>query len=229
MAIKIELEKFDNINFTASQFIQRVDDKFKTICGDHDYGKFARARGSHRELKRFIEEILPLQKYILFRLRNGMAAETIKWMNNNQRKQSNQKGDAILNSNETIEITVAEHENEYIVREHMNKGNPTFGADGASKKKGATKSVPVCKTPQDCINAHTKMLKDAINKKLKKYNSLGSLVIYLNQDGLLTKDEFISVIENIEGALSSVKQIDHVFIWSFQHEALINCKRKSMR
>ncbi len=226
--MKIELEKFDNIDFTVSQFVQKVDAEFKTICGDQDYGKLARARGNHREIKKFIEEILPLQKYILFRLRNGMASETIKWMNSNQRRQSNQKGDAILNSNEIIEITVAEHEKEYVVREHMNKGNPTCGADGASKKNGVTNSVPVCKSPQDRINAHTKMLEDAINKKLEKYNRLSSLVIYLNQDGLLMEDEFNTVIENIEGALSSIDKIDHVFIWSFQHDALINCKRKSM-
>lgn len=226
--MKIELEKFDSIDFTVPQFIKIVDAEFKTIRGDQDYGKLVRARGTHRKIKKFIEEILPLQKYLLFRLRNGMASETIKWMNSNQRRQSNQKGDAILNSNEIIEITVAEHEKEYIVREHINKGNPTFGADGASKKNGVTNAVPVCKSPQDRINAHTKMLEDAVSKKLYKYNRLSSLVIYLNQDGFLMEDEFNTVIENIEGALSYVDKIDHVFIWSFQYEALMNCKRKSM-
>jgi len=80
-----------------------------------------------------------------------MASDTIKWMNSNQRKKSNQKGDAILNSTEIIEITVAEHEKEYIVREHMNKGNPTFGTDGASKKNGVTNAVPVCKSPKTAL------------------------------------------------------------------------------
>jgi hypothetical protein len=63
--MKIELEKFDSIDFTVPQFIKIVDAEFKTIRGDQDYGKLARARGTHREIKKFIEEILPLQKYLL--------------------------------------------------------------------------------------------------------------------------------------------------------------------
>ena len=145
-----------------------------------------------------------------------MKAETITWQNGSQ------KGDAILNACEIIEITVAEHKKEYIVREHMNKGKPTFCAEGASKKNGVTESIPVGKSPEDRINAHTKMVEDAINEKLKKYDRINSLVIYLNQDGLLEKDEFNTVIENIKSLTSLNNKIDNVFIWSFQYEEFLD-------
>lgn len=216
MEVTIPLQEFDNISFNVLEFIQKVDAEFKKIRCHKDYGYWVRERGKHKELKKFIEEILPLQKYLLFRLNNGMKAETITWQNGSQ------KGDAILNACEIIEITVAEHEKEWIVREHMNKGKPTFCAEGASKKKnGVTESIPVGNGPEDCINAHTKMIEDVINKKLKKYDKINSLVIYLNQDGLLEKEVFNTVIENIK-SLAFLNKIDNVFIWSFQHEAFVN-------
>lgn len=136
MGVTIPLQEFDNINFITLEFIKKVDAEFKKINCHKDYGYLTRERGKHKEIKKFIEEILPLHKYLLFRLNNGMKAETIKWQNGSQ------KGDAILNAGEIIEITVAEHKKEYIVREHMNKGKPTFCAEGASKGNGLTESIP---------------------------------------------------------------------------------------
>ena len=211
----ILIQEFDNINFTVLEFIKKVDTEFNKISRHKNYGYLSRERGRHRELKKFIEEILPLQKYLLYRLSNGMKADTIKW------QKGNQKGDAILDTGEIIEITVAEHEKEYIVREHMNKGKPTFCAEGARKKKGVTESIPVGKSPEDRINAHTKMVEDAINKKLKLYDRINSLVIYLNQDGLLEKDEFNVVIKNIKSLTFLNNKLDNVFIWSFQYEAFL--------
>ncbi len=216
MEVTIPLQEFDNINFTASDFIEKVDAEFEKINCHKDYGYLARERGKHKEIKKFIEEILPLQKYLLFRLNNGMKTETIKWENGYQ------KGDAILNTGEIVEITVAEHKKEYIVREQMNKRKPTFCAEGASKEKGVTNSIPVVKTPEDRINTHTKMIEDAINNKLKKYDKINSLVIYLNQDGLLEEEEFNTVIENIKSLASLNNKIDNVFIWSFQYEAFLD-------
>ena len=215
MGMTIPLQEFDNINFTALKFIEKVDTEFDKINCHKDYGYLARERGKNREIKKFIEEILPLQKYLLFRLSNRMKAETIKWQNGSQ------KGDAILNDGEMIEITVAEHKKEYIIRENMNQGKPTFCAEGASKKKGVTDSIPVVKTPKDRINAHIKMIEDAINSKLAKYDKIYSLVIYLNQDGLLEEDEFNTVIENIK-SIMPLNKIDNVSIWSFQHEAYLD-------
>jgi hypothetical protein len=215
MGMTIPLQEFDNINFTALKFIEKVDTEFDKINCHKDYGYLARKRGKNREIKKFIEEILPLQKYLLFRLSNRMKAETIKWQNGSQ------KGDAILNDGEMIEITVAEHKKEYIIRENMNQGKPTFCAEGASKKKGVTDSIPLGKTPEDRINAHTKTIEDAINNKLAKYDKINSLVIYLNQDGLLEEEEFNTVIENIKYS-TPLNKIDNVFIWSFQHEAYLD-------
>lgn len=221
MEMTIPLQDFDNINFTVVEFIKKVDAEFKKINCHKNYGYLARERGRHKELKKFIEEILPLQKYLLFRLNNEMKADTIKW------QKGSQKGDAILDAGEIIEITVAEHKKEYMVREHMNKGNSTFCAEGASKKNGVTESIPLVHSPEDRINAHTKMIEDAINKKLEKYAKINSLVIYLNQDGLLEKEEFNTVIENIK-SLNFLNNIDNVYIWSFQHEAFLNNRGKEV-
>lgn len=219
MEMIIHLQEFDNITFTVEEFIKKVDVEFEKIRHHENYGYLVRERGKHKELKKFIEEILPLQKYLLFRLRNRMKANSIKW------QLGNQKGDAILDTSEIIEITVAEHEKEYIAREHMNKGNPTFCADGLSKKNGVTESVPIGQGPEDPINAHTEMIETAINKKLGKYDKINSLVIYLNQDGLLEDDEFNTVIKNIK-SLDFLNKIENTYIWSFQHEAFLNNKGK---
>ena len=138
------------------------------------------------------------------------------------------KGDAILNTGEIIEITVAEHKKEYIVREHKNKGEPTFCAEGASKKNGVTESIPVAKSPEDRINAHTKMIEDVISKKLEKYDRINSLVICLNQDGRLEKDEFNTVIKNIQ-YFDSLNIIDNVFICSLQYEAFVDFKKNTRK
>ena len=220
MGMTIPLQEFDNINLTALKFIEKVDTEFDKINCYKDYGYLARERGKNREIKKFIEEILPLQKYLLFRLSNRMKAETIKWQNGSQ------KGDAMLNTGEIIEITVAEHKKEYIVREHKNKGEPTFCAEGASKKNGVSKSIPVAKGSEDRINAHTKMVEDVINKKLGKYDKINSLVIYLNQDGLLEKEEFNTVIKNIQ-SFDSI--IDNVFICSLQYEAFVDFKKNTRK
>jgi hypothetical protein len=215
MEATIELANFDNIDFPAEQFIAKVDDEFNKFHHQHNYGQLVRDRGRNKEIKRFIEEILPLQKYLKFRLENGMITESIKWKNGNQ------SGDAILNTNEMIEITVAEHKNEYIIREHMNRGKPTFCAEGASKKNGITFSIPVAKSTESLISAHANMIINAINKKIKKYNQLDSLVIFLNQDGLLEESEFLAVIDNVKEIIP-LNNINNTFIWSFQYQALIN-------
>jgi len=190
-------------------------DEYSKFYQNQDYGKLVRDRGKNREIKKFIEEILPLQKYLIFRLKNGMIDESIKWENGSQ------KGDATLNANEMVEITVAEHKNEYIVREHMNRGEPTFCAEGASKQNRETSSIPVSKSIEDRIRSHTDMIVNSINKKLEIYDTIDSLVIYLNQDGLLTEEEFIDVINNVK-EITAPNKINNIFIESFQYQALIN-------
>lgn len=215
MKFIIQLSEFDNITFTVEQFVKKVDDEFNKFYQNQDYGKLVRDRGKNREIKKFIEEILPLQKYLIFRHENGIIDESIKWENGSQ------KGDATLNTNEMIEITVAEHKNEYIVREHMNRGEPTFCAEGASKQNKETSSIPVGKSIEDRIRSHTDMIVHSINKKLENYNTIDSLVIYLNQDGLLTEEEFIYVINNVK-EITPANRINNLFIWSFQYQLLIN-------
>ena len=85
MEVTIPLQEFDNINFTVLEFIEKVDAELKKIRCHEDYGYLARERGKHKEIKKFIEEIVPLQKYLQFRHRNGMKAETIKWQNGSQK------------------------------------------------------------------------------------------------------------------------------------------------
>jgi hypothetical protein len=214
MNLTIQLSQFDNVDFTVEQFVRKVDEELKKICHHQNYGKLVRDRGRNREIKRFIEEILPLQKYLIYRIENGLIAESIKWKNGYQ------KGDAILNAYETIEITVAEHENEYIVREHMNKGEPTFGAEGASKRHRTTSSIPVTKSIDDRIRLHTGMIVNAINMKLKKYDKLDHLVVLLNQDGLLMEDEFVAVVDSVRANIL-LNKINNIFIWSYQYQALL--------
>jgi hypothetical protein len=211
----IQLAEFDNVDFTVQQFVKKVDDEFNKFYHHQDYGKLVRDRGKNREIKKFIEEILPLQKYLIFRREKGMISESIKWRNGSQ------KGDATLNANETIEITVAEHKNEYIVREHMNRGEPTFCAEGASKQNGITSSIPAGKSIEDRIRSHTDMIVNAINRKIEKYDKIDSLVIFLNQDGLLMEGEFIAVVENVK-AIIPLNNINNIFIWSFQYQAFVN-------
>jgi len=209
------LSDFDNIKFTVEQFIDKVEEELNEMKHHQDYGTLARERGRNRTIKKFIEELLPLQKYLVFRLNNGILAETIRWKNGSQ------QGDAILNESEIIEITVAEHENEWIVRERMNRGKPTFSADGTSKENGITSSIPVVKSPQDRIHVHTDMIINAIKKKIEKPYTIDSLVIFLNQDGLLMEDEFKAIIDNVR-SFESLKAINNLFIWSFQYNALLN-------
>jgi hypothetical protein len=189
MSTYVQIAEFDGIIFPVAKFIDKVDSTFADIASLPNYGILVRERGKHRDLKKFIEEILPLQKYMIYRTQNRMRAESISWENGSQ------KNDAILNGKDAIEITVAEHKNEFMVRESMNKGCPTFSADGTTKIKNVLQSIPIAKSPEDRIESHAEMISRSISKKLAKYERLNTLVIYLNQDGLLESYEFEQIIK----------------------------------
>jgi hypothetical protein len=209
MTSYIQIAEFDGIVFPVTEFINNVDHTFANIKSLPHYGKLARERGKNRDLKKFLEEILPLQKYMIYRIKNGMRAETIFWKNGSQ------KGDAILNGMDEIEITVAEHNNEYAVRESMNVDQPTFSADGTTKINGVLQSIPTSKSPGNRIQSHAEMIYRSISKKLAKYDRLNTLVVFLNQDGLLEPYEFDQSI-TMAVAHCEIKRIDNIFIWSFQ-------------
>jgi hypothetical protein len=210
----INLSDYDNFAFDPNQFIKKVDDDLKDLCQLANYGQIVRDRGRDRTIKKFIEELYPLRSYLKYRIERKLRTDEIIWKNGNQ------KGDALLNGNETIEITVAEHESEWIVRENMNRGKPTFDAEGISKSKnGEIVSVPTVKSPLDRINAHTEMINNAVKNKSNKYDKIDSLVIYLNQDGILVDWEFEEIIKNIDSTKCS--NITNLFIVSFQYQSLL--------
>jgi hypothetical protein len=210
----IKLSDYDNIAFDPHEFIKKVDDDLIRLRQLEDYGQRVRNRGKDKIIKKFLEELYPLRTYLKYRIKNNLRTDEIIWKNGCQ------KGDALLNGNETIEITVAEHENEWIVRENMNRGNPSFDAEGISKcKDGKIFSEPTVKSPLDRINAHLDMIKKAIQKKSNKYDKIDSLVIYLNQDGILIDWEFQEILKNINSSERS--KITNLFIVSFQYQSLL--------
>jgi len=56
--MKIELDNYDNIDLLPRSLSKELMMNLRQSVAKKDYGKLARARGNHREIKRFIEEIV---------------------------------------------------------------------------------------------------------------------------------------------------------------------------
>jgi hypothetical protein len=88
---------------------------------------------------------------------------------------------------------------------------------------GMISSIPVVKSPADRIKSHTEMVINAVKRKLDRYHKIDSLIVFLNQDGILLEDEFDSISDGAKNFLN-LNKVGELYICSFQFQVMINAK-----
>jgi hypothetical protein len=119
-------ESIDGLKFCAM-----VYDLFEAIRVSDGGPSRLRMRAGSVE-KKLVEELLPICRYVQAKYRLGRYI-AVKWIDGNQQfdAEINQWGARVDLGYEPaaghLEITCVMHQNDYLVRELINKGEPVFG------------------------------------------------------------------------------------------------------
>jgi hypothetical protein len=163
--------------------------------------------------KRLIEELLPIARYIQVKYREGRIMK-VRWL------KGNQPYDAILKQTGSmveftklptecfLEATCAVHDNEYLLREAINNGEPVFGVRSLMRDKKTRKilSTPVVREYPKFINDFSKIIINRIrDKDSKGYPNNTVLIVDCRLDTIYLKDEWDKLIDIIKTDIGSYK------------------------
>lgn len=138
-----ELAHIDGNSIDGLQFCAQVYEVFEAIR-TADNGPSRLRMRENKAIKRLLEELLPICNYVQAKYRLGRYI-SVKWIDGNQQfdAETSQRGARVDNGFEPVagylEVTSAMYQNDHLVRELMDKGEPAFGVEGVyrDKKTGA--------------------------------------------------------------------------------------------
>ena len=181
----IDITPIDEKNVDIPFFLKFAHEELNkhiSLVKHRDYKKIAFTPSNTNNFKKFFEEIIPL---MFFLEREKGTYSKIKYMSGDQ------KGDAILDSSITIEITKAQHEKRFVVMQDMlnhghafspkNKGNTTLTSS-------PTKTQPYVRRNGEHIRDVASYIHKAIEKKLKNNYPHGSILIVSFESDTLMLD-----------------------------------------
>ncbi|MBI5815675.1 MAG: hypothetical protein HZB29_08715 [Nitrospinae bacterium] len=194
------------IKLPARDFIEKAHNVFEMVrTSDNGVSKLRNLEG---QCKKIIEEILPIASFLGYFERPGLILYC-------QYHTGNQNYDARLfcdgplvgrgySKEYYLEVTVAQHENEHLVRECLEKGIACFGPLGITST-GTINSVtrkieskPCVSDPQETIDRHLRYIKERIEAKQKKeYKSDTFLIVSLSTDTVLMKEELLGIFQQV--------------------------------
>jgi hypothetical protein len=181
----IDIKPIDNKNVDIPFFLKFAGEELNKHISFIDYRKIAFTTSNKNNFKRFFEEIIPL----MFFLEGGKGIYSkIKYMSGNQ------KGDAILDDSITIEITKAQNENQYLVRQDLLNYGRAFSPKNIQNKSSSTsptRTQPYVYTNFEHIKDAALYIRKAIDNKLKNTYPNGSiLIIPVEMNALWWQEEF---------------------------------------
>lgn len=167
----IDITPIYDTNVDIPCFLKFAGEELKkhiSLVKNKDYKKIAFATSNKNNFKRFFEEIIPL---MFFLEREEGNYSKIKYTS------CDQKGDAILDNSITLEITKAQHENKYLKTQDMLNHGYAFSPKNILSTSSPTKTQPYVHTNDEHIKDGALYIRKAIEKKLKKNYSPGSILI----------------------------------------------------
>ena len=197
------LTRFDNKLLDGLAFCRLVYDYFEQVRQSEGGVRTLRARP--RPVKRLLEELLPIARYVQAHYGPGKYL-SIRWMNGNQQfdAQVETTGAYVDNTgwpaSSTIEVTHAVHENDHLMREKLNSEGAVFGLDGISRviaEDGSKQvaSVPVSYTNRSYIQDMQKIVVAAIQAKVSKsYPKHTALIVDCSLITLFLRDEWETLV-----------------------------------
>jgi hypothetical protein len=182
-ALARDLPTFDSRLLDGLDFCREVYALFEEIQGAPDGVRRLRLRPSPLE-KKLLEELIPIARYIQARYREGRRIK-VRWFAGSQRY------DAILwSSGRTVdvrmapkklvvEVTMAVHPKDYLVRQLIDEGRPSFGAEGVSrdKKTGVIMSTPHVRKGGEVESVLARQILDRISDKAAKGYPFGTALV----------------------------------------------------
>lgn len=165
----------DYIDFVAGEFKKHI-----SAVRNSEYKKIAFTPSNQNSFKNFFEEMVPLMFFLQIQ---KDKYRKIKYM------AGSQKGDAILDGKTTIEITIAQNAQKYLVTQDMLNHGFAFSPKNIQNNvttSSPTKTQPYVHTNKEHVNDVARYIIKSIEKKQKKnypYNSI--LLISFDSDTLL--------------------------------------------
>lgn len=153
------------------QFCAQVYDLFEAVRTTDKGQSRLRMRDSPA-IKKLVEELLPICKYVQTKYRLGRYI-SVKWVEGNQQfdAEISQRGARVDHGDEPaaghLEVTSVMHQNDYLLRELIDKGEAAFGVEGVRRDKRTReiKSKPVVHTNNEFIDAFCPLVLGQITKK----------------------------------------------------------------
>ena len=179
----IDITQINCRNVDVPDYIDFVTEELRkhiSVVKNSEYKKIAFTPSNQNSFKNFFEEIVPLMFFLQVQ---GHNYKKIKYM------AGNQKGDAILDDNTTIEITKAQNERKYLVTQDMLNHGFAFSPKNIQKNtttSSPTKTQPYVRRNKEHVNDVAQFILKSIEKKQKKnypYNSI--LLVSFDSDTLL--------------------------------------------
>ena len=218
------LKELDGKTIDGLTFCKRAYEIFEEIRGSA--GGISRIRTlSSRPVKRLMEEVLPICKYIQFSYRTGRYL-SVCWMDGSQPFDAKifQRGSLVeqgyFRTEMTVEVTTVRHPNEHLLRERMDKEGFAFGLAGLSRLDSRKiESLPVVLSSNQFVEDFALLLIGGIRKKTEaNYPEHSILIVGCCMDTLYSPEDW-KALESLVRA----ENIDHgfaeIFIYDFQTEA----------
>ena len=218
------LTELDGKTIDGLAFCKKAYEIFEGIRGDD--GGVTRIRTlSSRPVKRLMEEVLPICKYVQSSYRTGRYL-SVCWVNGSQPFDAKifQRGSLVeqgyFRAEMTVEVTTVRHPNEHLLRERIDKEDFAFGLAGL--KRSASRKIessPVVLSSAQFVEEFALLLIGGIRKKIEaNYPEHSILIVGCCTDTVYLPEDWTS-LESLVRAENIEHNFAEIFIYDFLTEA----------
>jgi hypothetical protein len=203
----LSLSTFDGRLLDGLGFCRKVYDWFDQTRQAPEGTAKLRLRPT-KEVKRLVEELIPIARYIQARYREGRRIK-VRWFSGSQ------PYDAVLWSSGPLvakrfaprrlllEVTTSVHENEHLVRRLLHQKGGSFGVKGISRdrKTGEIISEPYVHSNDELsLDLADQIVARLRSKAEKQYPAGTVLIVNCVADNLILEDEWNEAINRVRRA-----------------------------
>lgn len=213
------LREFEK-RLSSKEFVEKAS--YALLRERDSEGGISRLRLRKGKCKKLIEEVLPISVFLRCFERPGLDLYC-EYFSGNQNYDAKIYCKGLLVEKQSLrgeyflEVSIACHPKDYLKKECLEHGLPSFGGDDIERlKDGTIKSSPCVFNP---IETHLKFIKSRIEEKNKiQYPSNTYLIIPLFPDTVIMPDEWIEIIRR----LASIDNIFSKFCGLFVYDTSSN-------
>ncbi len=188
-------------------------------------GGISRLRRRTGKFKKLIEEVLPISFFIRCFERPGLDLYC-EYLSGNQSYDAKIYCEGLLVEKQSLksefflEVSIACHPKDYLKRECLERGLPSFGGNDIERlKNGTIKSSPEVSDSDELMEKHFEFIKSRIDGKNKiQYPPDTYLIIPLFPDTLIMRNEWLEIIRR----LASIDNIFSAFCGLFIFDTISN-------